>query len=122
MPAWMGRSVAGTLRSIGVVAPLAATPTGSWWFPVATGGPELAERVAEAGVVRHADGSWVIAPPSECAGGLVHWRVHPSVCGWRLPDPQLVHSAASAAVRTRAGADSRPAGRRPAEVGSGARY
>ena len=102
MPAWMGRRVASTLRSIGVVAPLAATPTGRWWFPVATGGPALAQRSVESDVTLHGVGSWVIAPPSECADGLAHWRVHPGVCGWRLPEAQVVHSAVAEAVRWRA--------------------
>jgi hypothetical protein len=120
MPAWMGGRVARTLRSVGVLAPLAATPIGRWWFPVRTGGPALAERVAAAGVVLHGPGSWVIAPPSECADGLVHWRVNPSACGWRLPDPQLVHSAAAEAVRWRANEDDDwSVTQRPAGVASG---
>lgn len=122
MPAWMGGRVARTLRSIGVVAPLAATPIGRWWFPVSLGGPALADRVASAGVVLHGVGSWVIAPPSECADGLVHWRVNPSVCGWRLPEPQLVHSAAAEAVRWRANEDDEGlVTQRPAAVVSGMR-
>src|ERR687887_2825794 len=38
VPAWMGRRMAATLRLVDVVAPLAATPTGQWWFPVTPGG------------------------------------------------------------------------------------
>ncbi|HZZ51093.1 MAG TPA: bifunctional DNA primase/polymerase [Pseudonocardia sp.] len=122
MPAWMGRRVAGRLRSFGVVAPLAATPTGRWWLPVPAGAPALVEEVAEAGVVLHGSGSWVIAPPSECADGLVHWRVHPSVCAWRLPSAELVLSAATEAVQWRAGEDDdRTVPQRPAGVGSGMR-
>jgi hypothetical protein len=122
MPARMGRRVARTLRSIGVVAPLAATPTGRWWFPVTTGGPALTERIAESGVTLHGAGSWVIAPPSECADGLVHWRVHPSVCGWRLPESQVVHSAAAEAVRWRANEDGESSTAQwPAGVVSGVR-
>lgn len=123
MPAWMGRRVARTLRSVGMVAPLAATPTGRWWLPVTTGGPALTERIAESGVTLHGAGSWVIAPPSECADGLVHWRVHPSVCGWQLPASQVVHSAAAEAVRWRATDDGeRSVAQRPAGVVSSARF
>jgi Bifunctional DNA primase/polymerase, N-terminal len=120
MPAWMGHRVARALRSIGVVAPLAAMPTGRWWFPVTTGGPALSERAGQAGVTLHGAGSWVIAPPSECTDGLVHWRVHPSVCGWRLPESQLVHCAAAEAVRWHDDGD-RSSAQWPAGVASGAR-
>jgi hypothetical protein len=101
VPAWMGRRMAATLRSVDVVAPLAATPSGRWWFPVALGGPELPEYLTEAGMVRHSTASWVIAPPSECADGLVHWRVNPSACGWRLPPGELVMTAGAEAARWR---------------------
>lgn len=132
VPAWMGRRMASTLREVGLVAPLAATPTGRWWFPVSPGGGQLTEQVAAADAKWHGKGSWVIAPPSECADGLVHWRVHPSVCGWRLPDSELVHSAAAEAARWRAattpaaaaapeGADDRLVAQRPAGVASGMR-
>jgi hypothetical protein len=48
--------------------------------------------------------------------------VHPSVCGWRLPEPQLVHSAAAEAVRWRANEDDeRSVAQRPTEVASGVR-
>lgn len=121
VPAWMGRRMACTLRSVGVVAPLAATPTGRWWFPVGPGG-QLPESVARADATLHGRGSWVIAPPSECADGLVHWRVNPSSCGWQLPEPELVQSAAVEAVKWHvAGGETRPVAQRPAEVASGAR-
>jgi hypothetical protein len=122
VPAWMGRRMAATLRSVGLVAPLAATPAGRWWFPVTGGGPELPEQLAQADVVRHGAGSWVIAPPSECADGLVHWRVNPSACGWRLPVPELVQSAAAEAARWRASqGDDWSVAQRPASVASGMR-
>jgi hypothetical protein len=122
MPAWMGRRVAGRLRSFGVASPLAATPTGRWWLPVDPGTAAPADELVEAGVIRHGEGSWVIAPPSEAADGLVHWRVHPSVCGWRLPSAELVLSAAAEAVRWRAiEDDERSVPQRPAGVGSGVR-
>jgi hypothetical protein len=122
VPAWMGRRMATMLRSVDVVAPIAATPTGRWWFPVTPGGAELPEEVADADAVRHGEGSWVLAPPSECADGLVHWRVHPASCGWRLPASELVHGAAAEAVWWRAHeGDDRPVAQRPAGVASGVR-
>jgi hypothetical protein len=122
VPAWMGRRMAATLRSVDVVAPLAATPSGRWWFPVAVGGPELTGWLTEAGVVRHGAGSWVIAPPSECADGLVHWRVNPSACAWRLPPAELVLSAAAEAARWRAAeGDDWSVAQRPTGVASGMR-
>jgi len=122
VPAWMGQRMATTLRSVGLVAPLAAMPAGRWWFPVTSGGAEPTERLADAGVVRHGSGSWVIAPPSECADGLVHWRVNPSACGWRLPASELVQSAAAEAARWRAAeGDDWSVAQRPTGVASGMR-
>jgi Bifunctional DNA primase/polymerase, N-terminal len=85
--ALVGRRVCGTLREAEQVIPVAATATGRWWFAVRAGEalrPELASRPD---VVLHGRGSWVAAPPSEGPQGVVHWRVPPSACGWRLPDP-----------------------------------
>jgi Bifunctional DNA primase/polymerase, N-terminal len=122
VPAWMGRRMAATLRSVGLVAPLAATPAGRWWFPVTAGGPEPAEFLTAAGMIRHCVGSWVIAPPSECADGLVHWRVNPSACGWRLPVAELVLSAAAEAARWRAAeGDDWSVAQRPTGVAFGMR-
>ncbi len=122
MPAWMGRRVAGTLRSVGVVAALAATPAGRWWFPVTPGSaldPKLSTRTD---VVLHGVGSWVMAPPSEREDGLVHWRVTPSASAWRLPASQLVQSAAAEAIRWRATeGDDWLVPQRPAGVASGVR-
>ena len=38
MPAAVGRLVCAQLRAAGVSVPVAATPTGRWWYPVTTGG------------------------------------------------------------------------------------
>jgi hypothetical protein len=122
VPAWMGRRMAATLRGVGLVAPIAATPAGQWWFPVRIGARALPELLGRADVVLHAEGSWVTAPPSECADGLVHWRVHPSACGWRLPASELVQSAAAEAARWRASeGDDWSVAQRPAGVVSGMR-
>jgi hypothetical protein len=86
--ALVGRRVGAVLRENGLVVPVAATPTGRWWFAVLAGEalrPELASR---ADVVLHSRGSWVAAPPSEGPQGAVQWRVPPSACGWDLPSPR----------------------------------
>ncbi|WP_156993983.1 bifunctional DNA primase/polymerase [Pseudonocardia acaciae] len=122
VPAWMGRRMTVMLRSVDVVVPLAATPTGRWWFPVTPGGSDLPDEVAGTDAILHGVGSWVLAPPSECADGLVHWRVHPASCGWRLPASNLVYGAAAEAVRWRASeGDDRSVAQRPAGVASGVR-
>lgn len=85
--ALVGRRVCAQLREAEQVIPVAATATGRWWFAVRAGEalrPELASRPD---VVLHGRGSWAAAPPSEGPQGVVHWRVPPSACGWRLPDP-----------------------------------
>ena len=48
VPAAVGRLVCAQLRAAGIAVPVAATPTGRWWFPVTTGGalPAAAGRTA----------------------------------------------------------------------------
>jgi hypothetical protein len=123
MPADLGQRVAGTLRRFGVVAALAATPSGRWWFPVTPGASLHPELAAHTEVVLHGKGSWVMAPPSEMADGLVHWRVPPTASGWQLPDSELVQCAAAEAFGWRAvpESDDRPVSQRPAGVSSGTR-
>ena len=85
--ALVGRRVCTLLRENDLVVPVAATPTGRWWFAVRAGEalrPELASRPD---VVLHSRGSWVAAPPSAGPQGVVHWRVPPSACDWELPSP-----------------------------------
>jgi hypothetical protein len=119
MPAELGRRVACTLRRVGAVAPLAATPSGRWWLPVTPGSPLHPELAAHTEVVLHGPGSWVIAPPSEMEDGLVHWRVPPSASGWRLPESELVQSAVAEALRWSAtDGDDWPVTSRPADTAS----
>ncbi|HEY1971042.1 MAG TPA: bifunctional DNA primase/polymerase [Pseudonocardia sp.] len=83
--ALVGRRVCAALRELDTVAPVAATPTGRWWFVVRAGEalrPELASR---ADLKLYGRGSWVAAPPSEGPQGSAHWRVPPWACDWRLP-------------------------------------
>jgi hypothetical protein len=85
--ALVGRRVCALLRQASLVVPVAATPTGRWWFAVQPGEalrPELATRPE---LVLYGRGACVPAPPSEGPQGIVHWRVAPSACGWRLPNP-----------------------------------
>ncbi|HTK67441.1 MAG TPA: bifunctional DNA primase/polymerase [Pseudonocardia sp.] len=122
MPAYLGRRVASTLRRVGVVAALAATPSGRWWLPVTPGSALYPELAAHTEVVVHGPGSWVIAPPSEMEDGLVHWRVPPSASGWRLPESELVQSAVAEALRWSATeGDEWPVTQRPADVIVGSR-
>ena len=93
----VGRRVCAQLREAGVVVPIAATPTGRWWFPV-TPGVELPMVLRDhADVVLHTDGAAVLAPPSETPDGWVHWRVAPALSGYR-PSPSAPIIAAIVAA------------------------
>jgi hypothetical protein len=94
----LGYRAARVLRSAGVPVPIAATPSGRWIFLTATGGP-LRPRLAEhADVTLHGRGSWIPLPPSPCLHGVVHWRVKPQVCGWHLPDADVIQDALTEAL------------------------
>ena len=86
MPAAVGRLVCAQLRAAGMAVPVAATPTGRWWFPVTTGGTLPAPLRERTDVVLHTGGAAVLAPPSETPDGWVHWRVAPALSGYR-PSP-----------------------------------
>ena len=116
VPAARGREICAALRDAGLVVPVAATPTGSWWYPVLAGAelpPELA--VAD-GVVWHAAGDAVLAPPSEMPDGWVHWRVAPALSGYRAAPADLIFHAAVDAVHASGGSPSHPGAQRPAGV------
>ena len=71
--------------------PIVATPDRRWFFLTAGGHrPELA---VTPDIRFHGTGSWVPMPPTTFPHGLVHWRVKPEVCGWQLPEPELVYDA-----------------------------
>lgn len=105
----LGRRAAAALRSRGVLAPIIAVPDGRWYFLTApTGSAEpLYSELRSTGMVRsHSTGSWVVLPPTPYLlpsdettprrryhQGVVHWRVKPEVCGWRLPDSEHVQDA-----------------------------
>jgi Bifunctional DNA primase/polymerase, N-terminal len=96
----VGRQVCAQLREAGLVVPVAATPTGRWWFPV-TPGVELPASLRErADVVLHTDGAAVLAPPSETPDGWVHWRVAPALSGYRPSPSAPILRAVAAAVET----------------------
>jgi hypothetical protein len=113
VPAAIGRGICAQLRDADVVVPVAATPTGSWWYPVTPGGrlPYALHNVDR--VVLHGAGDAVAAPPSQVPDGWVHWRVAPAACGYGLAPADLIFSAAAGAARLRAD-DAHPGAQRPA--------
>jgi hypothetical protein len=89
----LGRKAACVLRTFGMPVPIIATPNGKWLFLTATGGELRDVLVSDERVILHGLGSWVPLPPSPYEHGVVHWRVKPEVCGWRLPDTHAVQEA-----------------------------
>ncbi|OLR89726.1 bifunctional DNA primase/polymerase [Actinokineospora bangkokensis] len=88
----LGREAARVLRSVGVPVPIIGTPDSRWLFLTTSGGA-LGTDLAAAGAVLHGAGEWITLPPSPAAHGVVHWRVKPEVCGWRIPDSRTVQDA-----------------------------
>jgi hypothetical protein len=113
MPAETGRRVCARLRAAGLVAPVAATPSDTWWFPVTAGSARQAYPARD-GVLPHTDGAVVLAPPSELPDGWVHWRVSPAQSGWTLPSATVILAAADEASRSRFDLDILPGAQRPA--------
>lgn len=101
VPAACGRLICATLRGAGAVVPVAATPTGSWWFPMTAGGVLPAALAEARDVVLHAAGDAVAAPPSQVPDGWVHWRVAPALCGYRPAPADMIMQAALDALRRR---------------------
>jgi len=94
----LGRLVCAQLRAAGMAVPVAATPTGRWWFPVTTGGTLPDPLREDAEVVLHTGGAAVLAPPSETPDGWVHWRVAPGLSGYRPSPFDPIIAAVLAAV------------------------
>lgn len=112
VPPAIGHGVCAQLRDADVVVPVAATPTGSWWYPV-TPGAVLPYGLGDIdGVVLHGVGDAVAAPPSQMPDGWVHWRVAPAACGYSLAPADLIFSAAAGAARLLAD-DAHPGAQRP---------
>ncbi|MDT8910930.1 bifunctional DNA primase/polymerase [Amycolatopsis sp. PS_44_ISF1] len=98
----LGKRAARLLRALGHPAPIVAMPNGRWLF-LTTAADRIPAELAEYSTVQwHGLGSYIPLPPSPLQHGVVHWRVKPEVCGWRLPDANEVH-----AVLVRALADER---------------
>jgi hypothetical protein len=117
VPAADGKRMCAALRDAGAVVPVAATPTGSWWFPVTTGAALPGELRDTAGIRLRTAGAVVLAPPSAVPDGWVHWRVAPSLTGYRVPEADLIVRAATDSVRRRDhDRDSAPGAQRPAEM------
>jgi len=115
VPAAIGRGICAQLRAADIVVPVAATPTGSWWYPV-TPGSALPAVLREAeDVVLHA-GDAIAAPPSQVPDGWVHWRVPPAACDFGVAAADLIFSAAATAVALRVDDDGHPGAQRPAGV------
>lgn len=94
----LGKRAACLLRAEDRPAPILAMPNGRWKFLTASG-PELpAQLIDRPGVVRHAEGSWIVLPPSPYQHGIVHWRVKPSVWGWKLPHAAAIHGVLARAA------------------------
>jgi hypothetical protein len=94
----LGRRAARALRATGLPVPIAATPAGRWLF-LTQSGRELRTELAEHSAIRlHAAGSWIPLPPTPFEHGVVHWRVNPEVCGWRLPVSDVVQDALVSAL------------------------
>ena len=94
----LGNRTAKVLRAVGVPVPIIATPDGTWLFPTLSGST-LDGQLAERGAVLHGAGSWIPFPPTPYQHGVVHWRVKPEVCAWRLPTSDTVQVAMIQAAR-----------------------
>ena len=104
VPSAVGRLVCAQLRAAGIAVPVAATPTGRWWFPVTTGGALPAAVADRTDIVLYTDGAAVLAPPSETPDGWVHWRVAPALSGYRPSPVGPIVAAVVAAVEVYEGA------------------
>ncbi|HEV7906564.1 MAG TPA: bifunctional DNA primase/polymerase [Pseudonocardiaceae bacterium] len=94
----LGRRAAVALRAIGIPVPIVASPSGRWSFLVAAGQP-LRPDLAEHEDVRHyGEGQYIPLPPTPFQHGVVHWRVKPQICGWNLPQSDIVQDALVEAV------------------------
>jgi hypothetical protein len=99
VPTEIGKRMCSILRAAGAVVPVAATPTGSWWYPVSPGSALPAELRDSASVRLRTAGAVVLVPPSAVPDGWVHWRVSPALTGYRVPSAETVVRAAGEAVR-----------------------
>lgn len=121
VPATLGRPACATLRDRGLVVPVAATPWGTWWFPVSPGFAPPDELGRHVDVVLHTAGAHVLAPPSARPDGWVHWRVAPSLTGYRVPPAAAIVDALTDALRWWTGRGGPADGRPPTAVGVGRR-
>lgn len=123
VPAAVGRGICAQLRAMDIIVPVAGTPTGSWWYPVAPGAALPADLRDADGVTLHTGGACVLAPPSQVPDGWVHWRVAPALTGYRVPSADLIVPAATESVRWRADRERHPGAQRPAAaVAGGVRF
>ena len=116
VPAADGKRMCVALRDAGAVVPVAATPTGSWWFPLTPGTVLPGELRDGEGIRLRTAGAAVLAPPSAVPDGWVHWRVAPALTGYRVPAADLIVCAAIDSVRRRGDRDPAPDAQRTAEM------
>lgn len=90
---YLGRGAARVLRSMGVPVPIIATSDDRWTFLVDAGQPLARPLASHGDIVLHAEGSYVALPPTPLQHGVVHWRVRPEVCGWKMPESSTVQDA-----------------------------
>jgi hypothetical protein len=89
----LGRRAAMALRTIGMPVPIVATPAGEWMFLVASGQALRADLLEHNEVRHYGLGEYISLPPSPVQHGVVHWRVKPQICGWKLPASRIVQDA-----------------------------
>jgi hypothetical protein len=95
----LGRRAAMALRTIGIPVPIVATPSGRWMFLVDSG-ENLRTDLVEHNDVRHfGKGEYIPLPPTPFQHGVVHWRVKPQICGWKLPASHVVQDALIEAIQ-----------------------
>src|SRR4029079_14013242 len=95
-------------RAADIVVPVAATPTGSWWYRITPGAALPVALRGVAGVVLHSGAAAVAAPPSQVPDGWVHWRVPPAACDYGVAAADLIFSAAGTRVSLRGDDDTQP--------------
>ncbi|MFB9236120.1 bifunctional DNA primase/polymerase [Plantactinospora siamensis] len=106
VPAYLGQRVLDATRPYARAetaaegrGPVAVTPGGRWIFLVSPGEPLRPELDQCLYVIRHGFGSWIPAPPTRLAEGVVRWAVAPEETRWRLPDPYSVQEILVDALR-----------------------
>src|SRR3954453_20377533 len=99
VPTEIGKRMCAVLRAAGAVVPVAATPTGTWWYPISPGSPLRTELRDVARVRLRTAGAVVLPQPSTVPDGWAHWRGSPALTGYRVPSAEAALRAAADSVR-----------------------